>query len=66
MYCPVHDLLITIQDPLPSAVQPADVRARLLPDINGIDVRVLEAGFETSGRPPVLLHGVPAWADSWR
>jgi pimeloyl-ACP methyl ester carboxylesterase len=54
-------------DPLPSSVLPAGVRARILPDINRLDVHVLEAGFETPGRPAVLLlHGFPELAYSWR
>jgi pimeloyl-ACP methyl ester carboxylesterase len=36
-------------------------------DVNGLRVHVLEAGFETSGRPAlVLLHGYPELAFSWR
>ena len=35
--------------------------------INGLDMHVLEAGFETPGRPLVLLlHGFPELAWSWR
>ena len=53
--------------PLPSSVLPAGVRARILPGINGLDVHVLEAGYETPGRPAVLLlHGFPEIAYSWR
>ena len=34
---------------------------------NGLDVHILEAGFETAGRPCVLLlHGFPELAYSWR
>ena len=54
-------------EPLPVSVLPAGVRARILPDINGLDVHVLEAGYETPGRPAVLLlHGFPELAFSWR
>jgi pimeloyl-ACP methyl ester carboxylesterase len=54
-------------DPLPSSVLPAGVRARILQDVNGLDVHVLEAGHETPGRPCVLLlHGFPELAYSWR
>ena len=36
-------------------------------DINGLRIHVLEAGFEASGRPCVLLlHGFPELAFSWR
>jgi pimeloyl-ACP methyl ester carboxylesterase len=53
--------------PLPSSVLPDGIRARILPGINGLDVHVLEAGFETPGRPAVmLLHGFPEIAYSWR
>jgi len=54
-------------DPLPASTLPAGVRARILPGINGLDIHVLEAGFETTGRPAVLLlHGFPELAYSWR
>lgn len=53
--------------PLAAATLPDGVRARLLPDINGLAMHILEAGFETSGRPCVLLlHGFPELAYSWR
>jgi pimeloyl-ACP methyl ester carboxylesterase len=43
------------------------IRQRTLNDINGLSVRVLEAGCETPGRPAVLLlHGFPELAYSWR
>lgn len=52
---------------LPASVLPVGVRARILPGINGLDIHVLEAGFETKGRPAVmLLHGFPELAYSWR
>jgi pimeloyl-ACP methyl ester carboxylesterase len=54
-------------DSLPPSVLPAGVRARILPGINGLDIHVLEAGYETVGRPAVLLlHGFPELAYSWR
>ena len=53
--------------PLDSAALPAGVRSRFVPDINGLRVHFLEAGFETQGRPCVLLlHGFPELAYSWR
>jgi pimeloyl-ACP methyl ester carboxylesterase len=53
--------------PLPLSVLPNGVRARILPGINGLDVHVLEAGYETPGRQAVLLlHGFPEIAYSWR
>jgi pimeloyl-ACP methyl ester carboxylesterase len=43
------------------------IRQRTLNSINGLSVRVLEAGYETPGRPAVLLlHGFPELAYSWR
>ncbi|WP_395711403.1 alpha/beta fold hydrolase [Reyranella sp.] len=52
---------------LSASVLPAGVRARILPGINGLDIHVLEAGFETKGRSAVLLlHGFPELAYSWR
>ena len=39
----------------------------LVDNINGLRMHVLEAGFETSGRPCLLLlHGFPELAFSWR
>ena len=46
---------------------PAGVRSRQMDGINGLSLHVLEAGFETSGRPlALLLHGFPELAYSWR
>jgi len=46
--------------PYGNGTLPAGVRARLIPNINGLTVNILEAGFETPGRPLVLLlHGFP-------
>ena len=45
----------------------APVRSRLLENGNGLNMHVLEAGFETESRPCVLLlHGFPEVAYSWR
>ena len=53
--------------PLDTDTLPASIRARFVHDINGLDVHVLEAGFEPAGRPlAVLLHGFPEIAYSWR
>src|SRR5437660_4268840 len=53
--------------PLDAAVLPAGIRARFLAGINGLRMHVLEAGFESAGRPcVVLLHGFPELAYSWR
>ncbi len=52
---------------LASSVLPEGVRSRILGAINGLDIHVLEAGFEPKGRPSVLLlHGFPELAYSWR
>ena len=46
---------------------PPGVRQRTLHGINGLSVRILEAGFDMPGRPAVLLlHGFPELAYSWR
>jgi pimeloyl-ACP methyl ester carboxylesterase len=53
--------------PLQNDVLPSGVRSRFVHDINGLRLHVLEAGFETRGRPLVLLlHGFPELAYSWR
>ena len=54
-------------EPLDSAVLPKGVRSRFVEGINGLRVHLLEAGFEGSERPlVVLLHGFPEIAYSWR
>jgi hypothetical protein len=53
--------------PYGNGALPGGVRARLIPNVNGLTVNILEAGFETPGRPMVLLlHGFPNLAYSWR
>jgi pimeloyl-ACP methyl ester carboxylesterase len=53
--------------PLDSTVLPSGVRARFVDGINGLRMHILEAGFESPGRPAVLLlHGFPELAYSWR
>jgi pimeloyl-ACP methyl ester carboxylesterase len=43
------------------------IRSRQVEGVNGLSVHILEAGFETEGRPLVLLlHGFPELAYSWR
>jgi len=52
--------------PLDAGVLPPGIRARLIDDVNGIRMHVLEAGFGER-RPAVLLvHGFPELAYSWR
>ena len=53
--------------PYGNSTLPAGVRPRLIANVNGLTVNILEAGFETPGRPLVLLlHGFPNLAYSWR
>src|SRR5690349_2852365 len=52
---------------LPDLPLPASIRSRYVDGINGLRMHVLEAGFETKGRPCLLLlHGFPELAFSWR
>ena len=52
---------------LPEIPLPPDIRSRFVEDINGLRMHVLEAGYETRGRPCILLlHGFPELAFSWR
>src|ERR1700674_1343157 len=45
----------------------AGIRSRQIANVNGMTVHILEAGYETPGRPAVLLlHGFPELAYSWR
>ena len=54
-------------DILPALALPEGIRSRMLPGINGLDIHLLEAGFEQAGRPCLLLlHGFPELAYSWR
>jgi pimeloyl-ACP methyl ester carboxylesterase len=46
---------------------PDGIRSRVILGINGLDVHVLEAGYESPGRPlALLLHGFPDLAYGWR
>src|SRR5690242_9364632 len=46
---------------------PPGIRSRVVENVNGLNVHTLEAGYETPGRPCVLLlHGFPELAYSWR
>ena len=52
---------------LPDIPLPSSIRSRFVEGINGLRMHVLEAGYETRGRPCVLLlHGFPELAYSWR
>ena len=51
-------------EPLPF---PHGIRSRFVPNINGLTMHLLEAGFESQDRPCILLlHGFPKLAYSWR
>jgi pimeloyl-ACP methyl ester carboxylesterase len=54
-------------DHLPSIPLPPGIRSRFVENINGLRMHVLEAGYQTRGRPCLLLlHGFPELAYSWR
>jgi pimeloyl-ACP methyl ester carboxylesterase len=58
---------MTEPGPLETAALPPGIRSRFVRDVNGLRMHVLEAGFETEGRPCILLlHGFPELAYSWR
>jgi pimeloyl-ACP methyl ester carboxylesterase len=51
--------------PLDPALLPPGICSRILPEVNGLSVHLLEAG--KAGQPAVLLlHGFPELAFSWR
>lgn len=53
--------------PYDDGTLPKGVRSRMIHGVNGLDVHILEAGYESSGRPLVLLlHGFPDLAYGWR
>jgi pimeloyl-ACP methyl ester carboxylesterase len=53
--------------PYGNGTLPAGIRSRHVDNNNGLMVHLLEAGFETPGRPcALLLHGFPELAYSWR
>src|SRR5687767_2833100 len=46
---------------------PHGIRCRFVPNVNGLTIHLLEAGFDSTERPcVVLLHGFPELAYSWR
>jgi pimeloyl-ACP methyl ester carboxylesterase len=52
---------------LPPPPLPSTIRSRYVEGVNGLTMHVLEAGFESRGRPCLLLlHGFPELAYSWR
>jgi pimeloyl-ACP methyl ester carboxylesterase len=53
--------------PYGNSTIPPGIRSRRVANVNGLTVHRLEAGYETPGRPAVLLlHGFPELAYSWR
>jgi len=52
--------------PLDGSFLPEGVRACFIPDVNGLNMHVLEAGLDSPERSCVLLHGFPELAYSWR
>src|SRR5690348_9505017 len=53
--------------PYGNGTLPPSIRSRVVAGVNGMSVHMLEAGFETPGRPALLLlHGFPELAYSWR
>ena len=57
-----------VNEPLDASLLPAGIRSRFVPDVNGLTMHVLEAGFQDHGARPciLLLHGFPELAYSWR
>ncbi|MFL5265600.1 MAG: alpha/beta fold hydrolase [Stellaceae bacterium] len=53
--------------PLAAEALPPGIRSSFVPDINGLRMHVLDAGFADRMRPLILLlHGFPELAYSWR
>jgi pimeloyl-ACP methyl ester carboxylesterase len=53
--------------PYGNSTLPDGIRSRIVNNINGLAIHMLEAGFEAKGRPCILLlHGFPELAYSWR
>ncbi|MBV8096190.1 MAG: alpha/beta fold hydrolase, partial [Acetobacteraceae bacterium] len=54
-------------EPTRNRALPPGIRSRFVDEINGLNLHILEAGFDTPGRPlVVMLHGFPEIAYSWR
>lgn len=53
--------------PFSEGTLPKGVRSRMIQGGNGLDVHILEAGYESPDRPlALLLHGFPDLAYGWR
>src|SRR5215472_14035547 len=58
---------VTSLPPYGNGTIPAGIRSRNIANVNGLNVHILESGFEQPGRPAILLlHGFPELAYSWR
>lgn len=56
-----------ITPPYDHETLPPGVRSRIVHNVNGLAVHILEAGYEDSRRPlALLLHGFPDLAYGWR
>lgn len=63
----VIDTDVTKLPPYGYGTLPTGIRSRMVGDVNGLTMHLLESGFETPSRPAVLLlHGFPELAYSWR
>ncbi len=50
-----------------ASLMPEGIRSRIVDGVNGLRMHILEAGYEQSDRPCLLLlHGFPELAFSWR
>ena len=68
-YTARHERALTSRAFRPTAIPRSrqGIRSRRVANVNGLTVHMLEAGYETPGRPAVLLlHGFPELAYSWR
>jgi pimeloyl-ACP methyl ester carboxylesterase len=68
---PAQELTMQDPDPYGADTLPEGIRSRMVDHINGLNMHILEAGFEDGGegggRPCLLLlHGFPELAYSWR
>ena len=64
---PIVRLCVGDLRPYGNSTLPAGIRSRMVNNINGLAIHMLEAGFETKGRRCILLlHGFPELAYSWR
>src|SRR5881296_1023529 len=64
---PTQARSVGVLPPYGNGTIPAGIRSRAVPNVNGLTMHFLEAGFDTPGRPAILLlHGFPELAYSWR